>query len=262
MGDKCHGFYNFKNNTHSFFSITMALALPSSNLISLVLRGVQLFLTVLNLGLSAGVIGDISGYYGRAVYVLIITLFTLIYLVFTLFKPALKLLPSLASLIIESVFFVFWLAAFAVIADDIGSLDCSFTSYYGYTYDFSWCKVGKALIAFSVLEWISFIISLVLLIVYTIVPLTRAGGFNDLLIRDIFTLGGIYMNGTDSTGAKGATTDLEKGAEPAEGAEGAEDTETAANQPPLADEGVTINDSIDANHKIEEDSLERRPSDD
>lgn len=228
----------------------------SSNLISLVLRGVQLFLTVLNLGLSAGIIGDVHGYYGRAVYVLIITLFTLIYLVFTLFKPALKLLPSLAALIVESVLFVFWLAGFAIIADDMGPLNCSY-SYYGYYWDFSWCKVGKALIAFSVLEWISFIISLVLLIVYAIVPLARAGGFNDLLIRDIFTLGGIYINDTGSTGAKDAT-DLEKGAEPTEGAE---DTETAANQPPLADEGVTINDSIDANHKIEEDSLERRPSD-
>lgn len=242
----------------------MAFVLPSSNLISLVLRGVQLFLTVLNLGLSAGVIADINGYYGRAVYVLIITLFTLIYLVFVLLKPALKLLPSLASLIIESVFFVFWLAAFAVIADDIGSLDCSYTSYYGYTYDFSWCKVGKALIAFSVLEWISFIISLVLLIVYTIVPLTRAGGFNDLLISDIFNLGGIYMNDSEGTAAKG--TDLEKGAtadaEGAEGAEATDDAETPANQPPLTDEGITINDSIDANHKIEEDSLERRRSDD
>lgn len=232
----------------------MPFKLPSYSLIATILRGLQLFLSVLNLGLAAGVIADISGYYGRAVYVLIVTIFTLIYEGFVLFKPALKLLSPLVSLIVESVLFVFWLAAFAVIANDIGSLDCEYTSFYYNThYSFTWCKVGKALIAFSVIEWITFIVSLVLLIVFTIAPLTKAGGFNDLLISDIFTFGGIFINDTD-TPTDANAKDLEKGQEVAEGGE------SSINHPPVTDEGITINESNDANPKIEEDSLEGKPS--
>ncbi|KAK6199264.1 membrane-associating domain-containing protein [Scheffersomyces amazonensis] len=157
--------------------------MPLNDLISYAIRGTQLFFSILVLGLAAGVLSDLGFNFDRVTYTLVVSLLTLIYFGYILgwlhFKGANTVL-TLPILVSETLLTIFWLAAFGTITDVFGALNCNF-GYYYYYYDHhnsssNFCKLGKALIPFTLFNWLLFTASLVLFILYTFVPFYKIHG--------------------------------------------------------------------------------------
>lgn len=156
---------------------------------AVLIRSIQLIISVIVLGLSGGLINDYL--YGRGIYILIISVFSLVYLLVVLTPYVIQYLQPIVLIICEGVFFIFWLISFALITDDTGSISCS-GYYYGFYYDTTDCKISHALIAFTLFGWLSFIVSLALLVIYSLIPLNTSGGISYLTEFNILQLGGIY----------------------------------------------------------------------
>lgn len=156
---------------------------------AVLIRSIQLIISVIVLGLSGGLINDYL--YGRGIYILIISVFSLVYLLVVLTPYVIQYLQTIVLIICEGVFFIFWLISFALITDDTGSISCS-GYYYGFYYDTTDCKNSHALIAFTLFGWLSFIVSLALLVIYSMIPLNTSGGIGSLTEFNILQLGGIY----------------------------------------------------------------------
>ncbi|ABN64384.1 predicted protein [Scheffersomyces stipitis CBS 6054] len=151
-----------------------------------ILRGAQLFFSILVLGLAAGLLADIGTNWNRVTYSLVIAIFTLIYAAFIGLimhaSMAHTILPIII-LIIESLFTLFWLVAFALVADTFGSFTC---------YSATWCKLGKALIPFTLFNWLLFTATLILFIVFTIVPLCKINGANSITKPATLSYGAVF----------------------------------------------------------------------
>lgn len=188
----------------------MAVAYYNPHFASLGLRAAQVLLAVLILGIGAGYLQKIGFNVDRASLCVATAVLSLLYVVPTFFAVTRRFYQPLVVLIAESLFFILYLASFGGITDLYGSGSCSgtFVSGFGfYSYNNDSCKLGKALIPFTLFQWLLFTATLVLAIFFTIVPLARAGGFNNLLKFDIFSLGAIHPVIVPSP----ATQDLEAG---------------------------------------------------
>lgn len=188
--------------------------------------------SILGLGLSAGAVSS-YGSYDRTNFAVAVSVISFIYLVVTF--VAYRFISPFISLIAESILFIFWLAAFAAVADVFGSATCSYHGFFG-SFDSSGCKTSKAFIAFGVLNWILFGITLGLLIAYTIVPFARAGGFKKLLESNSLTMGALFSSFTPSAGAKDLEAGPVVGADVASGADSVpEDKVESVNRDPSVD---------------------------
>lgn len=134
---------------------------PSKPLIAL--RGVQLFFSIVVLGLSAYIISVID--YWWACMALVSALFSLIYVGINFFLLFSGLLLPLAITITDAFLAVFWLISMAG-AGDSGYLavkDCQFIDLFSlYIWTSTLCQVSKAVFALSLLLMLLFIGSLVL----------------------------------------------------------------------------------------------------
>lgn len=188
----------------------MVLGHCNPNLASLSLRIIQVFLAILILGIGAGYLDKIGFNVDRASLCVATAVLSLIYVVPMFFAVTRAFYPPILVLVGESLFCILYLASFGGITDLYGSGSCSGRYSYGfafYSYDDGSCKLGKALIPFTLFQWLFFAATLVLLIMFTIVPLAKAGGFNNLTKLSIFSPGAIYADFVPSP----ATQDLEAG---------------------------------------------------
>ncbi|CAZ80992.1 unnamed protein product [Tuber melanosporum] len=134
---------------------------PSKILITL--RGVQLFLAIIVLGLSAYIVSVID--YWWACMTLVSALLTLIYIGINFFLLFSNLLLPLAITITDAFLAVFWLISMAGTGDSgyLSVSDCELTDWYWLiTYTSTVCQVSKASFALSFLLMLLFIGSLVL----------------------------------------------------------------------------------------------------
>lgn len=162
----------------------MAVAL-SPHIITLSIRSAQFVLAIISLGLAAGVIAKFTGF-GRVNYSVAISVFTFIYLILGFIPQVVAVTPPLVVVIVEGIFMIFWLSAFAATADYFGPLSCTALEGFGFFdvngfkgFNLGWCKMGKALIAIEVLLWLLFVASFALHIIYTVIPHTRAIGLDN-----------------------------------------------------------------------------------
>ncbi|CUM55577.1 unnamed protein product [Debaryomyces tyrocola] len=170
-------------------------------IISGAIRGLQLIWTIINLGLAAGLIADLDYGYSRVVYSLVISVLTIIYLVVVMLPICFRLMSPLVILVCECIFMIFWLASFAAMANAFGDVDCTYFNRY---YDTNrWCLLGKAMIAFGLFNWVTFCVSLILLIIFTVIPFGYRD--NNLMTRNTFKMGAIFPEVVPSK----ATQDVE-----------------------------------------------------
>ncbi|KAK6203091.1 uncharacterized protein RJT21DRAFT_125583 [Scheffersomyces amazonensis] len=165
-----------------------------SELISLTVRVCEFVLAVIALGLSASFIHIIGYGYGRIIYVLVISILTILYLIPVTLLCILRLIPFLVIYLSELVFFILWLIAFALVANDFGNFGSCTTD--GNTLE--WCREGKALIAFTLLLWLKFAFSLVLTSAFSLIPLLSSSDsiFSVVtLTSNNFVRGGIFLKG-------------------------------------------------------------------
>lgn len=116
---------------------------------SLGIRFLQFTFVVLNLVFAGFIVNESGGAYGRGIYIIVILVLTIIYLVSLFMMPFVRVLTPPGLVFIEFFFGLLWLIGFALITDDFGSVDCLGVQS---------CKLGKSIIAFSLLLWISFFI--------------------------------------------------------------------------------------------------------
>lgn len=132
------------------------------------IRGLQLFFAILVMSLSAFVV-DVWGGNGRPAFDVAVGVLTIPYLVFVLAFP--QLLVPIVVFVCEIFFTLFWLIAFALAADYAGAGDCTWLSGYG-RYK-SACQSAKAVIAFSLFNWLLFALSLTLVVIRQVMPLSK-----------------------------------------------------------------------------------------
>lgn len=123
--------------------------------------------------------GIISGIFSMAFYIPLLIPAAIPY-----FTPAIALGGEIFT-------WIWWLVAMATSATKFGGANCTaFVQGFFFVFGTSvGCQTGKALLAFAVLGWVLSIITLVLQIVYSIVPAGRANAWN---ARNYFVVGGIF----------------------------------------------------------------------
>lgn len=169
----------------------MKLLKGVNNIVSLAIRLSQLVFGIIVFALGVFVADKFDS--GRAGFNAAVGILTILYVVFLLvfYKFAFTILV----LAIDLLFFLLWLIAFALSADDIGSASCDF--FFASSSYKSACQSYKAIIAFGVLSWLLFIASLVLIILFQVVPLARnKAPTKSWTALSTLCMGGIYPQNT------------------------------------------------------------------
>ncbi|KAK6464080.1 hypothetical protein DFJ63DRAFT_333672 [Scheffersomyces coipomensis] len=181
-----------------------------STYVSTAIRVVEFLFAVISLGLSGAIIHQIDSSKGRIIYTLIIAMFSIVYLIPVAILDVLNLIPFTVVYILELIFFVFWLVAFALISNSFGDLSCTAD---GVTYDF--CQEGKALIAMTLILWLTFSTSLILTAIFSVIPLVQSTSVREVinLPSNDFTWGGIFLK-TEPKESVDAEAEVGKDIEP------------------------------------------------
>lgn len=175
----------------------MALAKP---LISTLLRGFQFLFAIISLALAGSVLSDLGFNWDRMSYVVAVGVLNIVYFFYILIVVPFGLngqSPSLVILIGESIFMIFYLAAWAATADGFPTHCGRYSAfdYYNYNgFDSSTCRAYQAVLPFTLFNWFLFIASLVLFILYTLVPQVKTFGFNNTIGLTNFHFGAIFSD--------------------------------------------------------------------
>lgn len=192
----------------------------SKTVFTLAIRCCQILFTILCLGLAAGVISDLNGGFSDVNFIIAASVITFLYLVMVFIVPVLTKVPLLFFLIWESIMVIFWLTAFAIAAQDFGSCVGSirgFSSDFGFgsssrtSITFNYCKIGKAIIPFALFNWLLFVASLVLYVLYVVIPHSRSTSFSDFVktTNNDLARGAIFSNIIPQPSSAGGVVDPE-----------------------------------------------------
>ncbi|KAI5956568.1 hypothetical protein KGF54_001043 [Candida jiufengensis] len=170
----------------------------SKLLISYISRGLQLLFSIILLAVSAAFLGKINWNYPRVSYNIAVSVLTLIYLGYIISISGFLKNQTwpLLIIIIEFVFWIFYLAAWASIADFMWASDCG--NYY-YSDTKTACQLYKSILPFGLFNWILFSIDLIFITIYIIIPYIKNGIFNHSLQPKEFIWGSIFLNGEVAT---------------------------------------------------------------
>ncbi|RLV93553.1 hypothetical protein JA1_002252 [Spathaspora sp. JA1] len=202
------------------------------------IRGAEGTFAVIVLGLSAGILAEAGINIDRVSYCLVVAILNLIYfgyiggvLPFVTNNDA----PSLAILICETLFALFYLAAMGSMADIVPGGSCDIWDGYNYYSSFSTghrynfksiCQLEKALIPFTLFNWLLFTSSLLLFLFYSYIPEVRTYGWGHIIKLTKYHLGAIWSDYTQPAfkkivGADGGEKGVVAGEPAAEGTEDA-----------------------------------------
>ncbi|CUM50739.1 unnamed protein product [Debaryomyces tyrocola] len=165
---------------------------PISTSVSILLRALQIICAIINFGLDMAISGmllDATTYGDWWIYFLIVFLLTIIYLIVVLVPVCLKRVPPWVFFMTETIYMVLWLVYFAAMVAAFKSRSCSKAYYMSDT----WCNLEKPVIAFGAISWLIFCLSLVLLVVFTIIPCLRTPGMHGLIAPTRFKIGALYL---------------------------------------------------------------------
>lgn len=171
--------------------------------VSIALRGVQILFALFLIILGAVAIDKLPYRKGYPATAIVSGIFSLLIYVPLFFAPALVFFTPVILLALEVFASLWWLIAFACSADLYGDLSCG-ELVYGVRIWGLWrhgCQAGKAIIAFGVLGWLLSLVTIALLVGYSILPVHKQNAWNT---KGYFSLGGIFPKLTVAPGAAGA----------------------------------------------------------
>jgi len=180
-------------------------------LITSLIRGCQLVFTIISLGLSAKIVDIYSGFVANEPNLVVATsVLTLVYLAVIYIVPRYYNLSSGTAATTELILFVLWLASFGCMANVYGS-GCY---YYGRFN--TECGCGRALIAFTLFQWLLFLGSLGLLTWFSVIPVSKQPSFESVFSRSYpLSLGAIFLEYTpQNKELDGSVPDLENEPKP------------------------------------------------
>lgn len=174
-------------------------------IVTYIIRGAQSVFCIVVLGLSAGFLADVGYNYDRVTFALVVSILNLIYFSYILLiMPTIlkNFSPSVIILVAEFIFFVFYLSAMGAIAAVIPSGSCG--DYGSYS---SACSILKALIPFTLFNWLLFATSFGLFLGYSFIPQVSSRGFKSIFLPARFEFGAIFTDFALPFGKKYAVTD-------------------------------------------------------
>lgn len=161
--------------------------------VAIVLRIIQIICAILVVTLGAVSISKLYSLQFYPTMGIICGFFALVFYV-PLVTPPVRSYPPWLVLFGEIFTFCWWIVAVGLIAYLFGAVSCDFSSYYyGYYYSddelSEGCKVGKGQLGIAGVGLFFSLVTLVLLVIYSIVPASRNSDWTD---RDYFLVGGIF----------------------------------------------------------------------
>ncbi|EGW31080.1 uncharacterized protein SPAPADRAFT_63007 [Spathaspora passalidarum NRRL Y-27907] len=168
------------------------------------IRGAEGLFALLVLGLSAGYLGVYGHNVDRISYTLVVSILNLIYfgyiggvLPFVTEERA----PSLSILLSEGILSIFYLASMGSIADMVSGVSCDLGDYYfdgnqyysNHKYKTT-CHIAKALIPFTLFNWLLFTASLLLFVFYSFIPEVSTYGWGHIIQLTKYHFGAIWAN--------------------------------------------------------------------
>ncbi|KAI3404741.2 hypothetical protein KGF56_002444 [Candida oxycetoniae] len=228
-------------------------------LISLLIRGFQGVFAIVSLGLAATYLSGVGFNVDTISFIVATSVLTLLYLGYILVVVPRGIngqSPSLVILIGDTIFLIFYLAAWAAIASAFPTT-CNFPIpfYYSSRYTSSTCRAAQALLPFTLFNWVLFVASLVLFLIYSYIPEVKNLGFKNGVKFSEYYWGCIYPSvdgearkkwfGTwcsKSTAAAGTTVEESEAAHDDEQISSCEDKGTTANDDE-ANVGITSKDN-------------------
>ncbi|KAI5968130.1 hypothetical protein KGF57_000250 [Candida theae] len=168
---------------------------------SIILRVVECAFAVIVLGLSAGVLAGFNANISRVSFNLVVAIFNIIWIAYVAFIAPIVLAnqtPTAVVFAVQVIFWVFYLAGWAAIADAFPS-DCN---WWFFSRDSeSTCRAYQAILPFSLLNWFWFSLELALFIGYSFVPEIKTLGSNHLLTNTTYYWGTVFN--AEATTSKG-----------------------------------------------------------
>ncbi|CAX41768.1 conserved hypothetical protein [Candida dubliniensis CD36] len=164
-----------------------------------IIRGAQTIFALIVLGLSIQELVTLEFYYDKSVYIIVVAAINIIYFFCTLllipfiFK---NWSPSIIPVAGEFILCIFYLAAMAISATDAPTVSCDYLYYSEYV---SFCHILKALIPFTLFNWLLFAASFVLVLCFTFIPEIKRHGFKHTLFPSQFDFGLIFGNDTPAS---------------------------------------------------------------
>ncbi|CAX41767.1 conserved hypothetical protein [Candida dubliniensis CD36] len=174
-------------------------------IVTYIFRGLQTVFCIVVLGLSAGFLADVGYNYDRVTFALVVSILNLLYFGYILILMPIFFKNFTFSILIfaaEFIFFVFYLSAMGAIADVVPSGSCG--DYGSYS---SACSILKALIPFTLFNWLLFATTFGLFLGYSFIPQVSSRGFKSIFLPVRFEYGAIFTNFLLPFGKRYAVTD-------------------------------------------------------
>ncbi|KAI5964140.1 uncharacterized protein KGF55_002082 [Candida pseudojiufengensis] len=186
----------------------------SKPLTSYIIRGLQFLFAVILLAVSAAFEAKIGWNFSRVSYNIAIAVLTILYLGYILSVSIFFKNQTFPLLIIisEFIFWIFYLAAWASIADYMSYYSsCNYIYYSSINNNYvsnnnTACQLYRSILPFGLLNWILFSIDLVLITIYIIIPFIKNKIFNQTLQQKEFIWGSLFINGDITSGGLTGTT--------------------------------------------------------
>ncbi|KAG7664807.1 uncharacterized protein J8A68_001689 [[Candida] subhashii] len=168
--------------------------MEGKELITYCIRGCESVFCIITLGLSAGLLNDVGGNVDRVTFALVTSILNILYFGYIGgIMPYVTVEQSPSSVIFASeiILAIFYLAAMGAIADITPTTSCSF---FGFHNDDTICSLLKALIPFTLFNWLLFSGSFTLFLVYSFIPEMQTYGFAHTFKFTTYQWGAIWSD--------------------------------------------------------------------
>lgn len=165
--------------------------------LGLLFRAFQLLMNVIIMGLAIGIDSKFNN--PHSTYVFALTMMTFIWIIPLLFNNIIRWYPVHVVFLCETLMAILWLVGMAIALSDYARQDCvkyrQMKDGSVYSERDQSCYVGKAMCGFAVIQWVSFLVTLTLIIAFIIHPISSSIGFSKVFTQvkyNRFYPGGVF----------------------------------------------------------------------
>lgn len=170
-------------------------------LISCIIRGIQLVISIFIFAFSLAINVNQHWTSSSETYIFVTTIFSIAYIVPLFFLLVVRLAKAQLIFIIEMLLTLFWFVGMIIALSNYASKTCTTretydTKYYYYSNNDT-CYIGKAIMVLCIIQVLSFITSLSLVSIFIIHPVRQQIGFSRVFYRikrNEFFRGGIFCH--------------------------------------------------------------------
>lgn len=171
--------------------------------ITLILRFIQASLTIISIALGIAFLNSYEKDNSYIASVVAVSSISFIHLVVTSILPIFRLIPFVVVLLMELLMLGLWILEFVFMSQQFANYgSCSGTVTNGaqeVAFSYDWCRIGKALIAITLFDWMALLAALIAVIHFSVIPIIRTFGWSNYLSsqRNTYISGCIFCKMPD-----------------------------------------------------------------